>query len=490
MPDRNERRHTSKGKAAGARSESQTDRDRILYTSAFRRLGGVTQVVGAVEGHVFHNRLTHTLEVAQISRRLAERLCREYGPELRKAGVVLDPEVAEAAALAHDLGHPPFGHAAEDELNRLLQAPKIRAAEAAKVFTTGTAGTAATVVKAAKGKSAPRKKGGGAKSDGLAPGKQPDAEPVTAFEGFEGNAQSFRVLTRLAAHRSRYVGLNLTRATLDAVLKYPCLYDQAPPERSHKYGAYVSDFLDFDFARLGAVTLQKSLEAQIMDHADGVAYSVHDLDDFYRVGLIPLETIGRDFYTHFESCKLANPSRASDFSACENDLKSWAENAFPRGRYSGAYIERTGLRYLNSVLIDEFVRAPSLVESDRGLKLSVSVLVLLKMRFLQHLVWKFVIETPRLATQQYGQRRIIRTLFGEFNDIVRLDEEHSKALIPGVFSRQLRELHKMSGSTFFEDAAPRLAADVVASFTDHQAGVVFRRLTGVNPGSVTDLVDY
>jgi dGTPase len=159
---------------SGARSPFQKDRDRLLYASAFQRLGSVTQVVSASEGYVFHNRLTHTLEVAQIARRLAEKLLVETDPGLVEALGGIDPEVVEAAALAHDLGHPPFGHIAEKQLDAL-------------------------------------------------------AKKHNASDGFEGNAQSFRIVSRGAAHRTDYKGLNLTRATLNAILKYPWTRDRKGP---------------------------------------------------------------------------------------------------------------------------------------------------------------------------------------------------------------------------------------------------------------------
>ena len=99
---------------------SQRDRDRILNAPAFRRLAGVTQVVSAAEGEIFHNRLTHSLEVAQIGRRIAEHLIANQAKDAVALGG-LDPETVEAACLAHDLGHPPFGHVAEDELQRLFR---------------------------------------------------------------------------------------------------------------------------------------------------------------------------------------------------------------------------------------------------------------------------------------------------------------------------------------------------------------------------------
>jgi dGTPase len=185
---RHERRDR-KDRPQDQRTPGQRDRDRIMNTSAFRRLAGVTQVVSAAEGHVFHNRLTHSLEVAQIGRRIAERLLdKERGVANQIGGI--DPEIVEGAALAHDLGHPPFGHIAEQELDALL----IR-------------------------------------------------EGVS--DGFEGNPQTFRVLTRLSVRSVDFVGLNLTRASHDAVMKYPWALDPAAPEKNRKWGYYSLESVTF-----------------------------------------------------------------------------------------------------------------------------------------------------------------------------------------------------------------------------------------------------
>ncbi|MDB4899453.1 MAG: dGTP triphosphohydrolase, partial [Gemmatimonadetes bacterium] len=175
-PAREDRRRSRPENKPEQRAEFQRDRDRILYTDALRRLAGVTQVAGAGEGHLFHNRLTHTLKVAQVACRLAEMLLDREGARAAAWGG-LSPDVVETAALIHDLGHPPFGHIAEDELDTIARAHG-------------------------------------------------------APDGFEGNAQSFRIVTRLAAHRDPergdgYEGLNLTRATLNASLKYPRIRDVA-----------------------------------------------------------------------------------------------------------------------------------------------------------------------------------------------------------------------------------------------------------------------
>ena len=241
MPGRSDRIRTSS--SPDPRDPYQRDRDRVLYSPEFRRLTGVTQVASASEGDIFHNRLTHSLKVAQVGRRLAERLSTEFHDEVETWGG-LDADVVEAAALAHDLGHPPFGHDGEEVLCELVD--------------------------------------------------------ESGLDGFEGNAQSFRIVTRLAAHADNdrdnqgglwgNVGLNLTRATLNALLKYP--WRRAPFGKGHrKWGAYRVDKHRFDWTRVGWGDGVVSLEAQLMDWADDVTYAVHDLEDFYRAGLIPIHRL-------------------------------------------------------------------------------------------------------------------------------------------------------------------------------------------------------
>ncbi len=170
------RRHDNRRNAQNDyREPSQRDRDRVLYSSSFRRLAEVTQVVAANSGYVFHNRLTHSLQVAQVGRRLAEKLNKTQ----RESREFVDPDVVEAACLAHDLGHPPFGHTAERTLNDLAE----------------------------------------------------------EIGGFEGNAQSFRIVTKLASRSTNYPGLDLTAATLSAMLKYPWLRG-GNSEKPKKWGAH------------------------------------------------------------------------------------------------------------------------------------------------------------------------------------------------------------------------------------------------------------
>jgi dGTPase len=260
------------------RSPFERDRARVLHTSALRRLAAKTQVVEVNAGDFPRTRLTHSLECAQIGRELGGALgC--------------DPDLVDAACLAHDLGHPPFGHNGESAL----------------------------------------------------------AEVAAPCGGFEGNAQSLRLLTRLEA-KVPGAGLNLTRATLDATLKYPWL---AGPGLA-KYGAYADDAEVFGWVRDGAPAGRPSLEAQVMDWADDVAYSVHDLEDGLHAGLITLPAL-RDETERKAIAGLTAAQYVAPGSVSPDELTGVFEDliALPcwPARFDGGPSSLAGLKNLTSELI-------------------------------------------------------------------------------------------------------------------------------------------
>jgi dGTPase len=264
-----------------------------VHSAALRRLAAKTQVVGPETDDFVRNRLTHSLEVAQVARDLGRTLgC--------------DPDIVETAALAHDLGHPPFGHNGERALDEV----------------SGAAG------------------------------------------GFEGNAQTLRLLTRLEAKTiapdGRSVGLNLTRATLDASTKYPWTRADAPATARTadgcKFGVYDDDLEVFAWVRDGVAGQRRCVEAQVMDLADDVAYSVHDLEDGVVAGKIDLAW-------------LADPVRRAEVwgtvrdwylpSVTDDELDDvWtaiaAMGSWPRTSYDGSRPALSALKNLTSDLIGRF----------------------------------------------------------------------------------------------------------------------------------------
>ena len=278
------------------RTSFARDRARVLHSAALRRLAGKTQVVVAGESDFPRTRLTHSLEVAQIGRELGQVLgC--------------DPDVVEVACLAHDLGHPPFGHNGEQALD----------------------------------------------------------EVAAACGGFEGNAQTLRVLTRLEAKAfagpgdprpGRSVGLNLTRASLDAACKYPWMRED---DTMVKYGAYADDSEVFDWLRQQAPPRRPCLEAQVMDWADDIAYSVHDVEDAVHAGHLQLSRLkapadrGEVVARALALYTAAAPG--ADAAECDAALTRLQGQSYWPAAFDGSLRSLAALKNLTSQLIGRFARA-------------------------------------------------------------------------------------------------------------------------------------
>ena len=204
------------------RSDFQRDRDRIIHSTAFRRLAHKTQVFIPLHGDHFRTRLTHTIEVGQIARALAR-------------GLMLDEDLAEALALAHDLGHTPFGHSGEDALDALMR----------------------------------------------------------LYGGFDHNAHALRIVTALERRYADFDGLNLTWETLEGLVKHngPALTRDGRPTTRFLERGVPAEILAFDARFPLGLASYASLEAQAAAIADDVAYDAHDLDDGLRAGMFALEEL-------------------------------------------------------------------------------------------------------------------------------------------------------------------------------------------------------
>lgn len=299
VPEKSATRH---GRATGAanvdsadvRTESERDRGRLSYSPYLRRLAGVTQVVSPdLNAARMHTRSSHTHKVALVAREIADAITRRAATDTTAADTIraaggLDVAACEAAGLAHDLGHPPFGHAGEERLNARLRRVGVR-------------------------------------------------------DGFEGNAQSFRIVTRLDRNKpTRINGLDLTNVTLAAISKYPWTRrkdDSDDDDVMQKFGAYSTEAEELKRSRRAIMAgsaargIRQTLEASVMDLADDLAYAVHDLEDFFAAGAINPISARTDVEDAIDSVT----AQAGDWGDADQSNAFVAEAANLRKRYAGYF---------------------------------------------------------------------------------------------------------------------------------------------------------
>lgn len=342
--------------------------------------------------------------------------CAQIGRELGQA-LGCDPDLVEAACLSHDLGHPPFGHNGERALD----------------------------------------------------------EAAAACGGFEGNAQSLRLLMRLEGKvvdpDGRSAGLNLTRATLDATVKYP--WRRGEGGDTHKFNCYPDDVEVFTWLRKGAPTGRTCFEAQVMDWADDVAYSVHDVEDAMHAGMVRMTAL-RDPVERAEVVRIAG-AHYCDAEATELEdayLSLLAEPIWPR-EFTGDLASLAGLKNLTSELIGRFCRAAELATREAygpgaltryGADLIVPRRALLECALLKAMAAHFVMDREEARRYQVEERRVLTELV----DVL----WHGA---PGA----LEPLFQVPYETAPDDAAAlRVIIDQVASLTDTSASALHKRLLG------------
>ncbi|WP_243854499.1 deoxyguanosinetriphosphate triphosphohydrolase [Canibacter zhoujuaniae] len=391
-----------------SRSDFARDRARVLHSFGWRRLALKTQVLSPRAGIDFaRNRLTHSLEVAQIGRELA-------------ASFNVSEDLVDTACLTHDLGHPPFGHNGEVALN----------------------------------------------------------EWADKAGGFEGNAQTLRILTRLESKRfdanGNSIGLNLTRATLDASCKYPWGRIDATGNKRHKFGYFDSDSAVFDWLRQGAVPGRKSFEAQVMDLADDIAYSVHDFEDaIFSEHITPfmlaaksghqatLRTIAEwsgNEYTIAELGEAYENIAASslwltDWTGSRQDaaqLKNFTSDMI--GRFAGAAITATKESYA----AEQLARYGGSVIVPRTIRAEIAVL--------KGIVAAYVMRADSRQATYRKQRELLTELLDKFWQQ------------PGLMDPAFQSDFNSAES---EHAAQRAVVDQVASLSDQAAIELYNRYCAI-----------
>lgn len=405
-------RQVVEGEKNAHRSPFARDRARVVHSSALRRLAARTQVLGPSADDFVRNRLTHSLEVAQVGRELGQALG-------------ADPDVVDAACLSHDIGHPPFGHDGETALD----------------------------------------------------------EVAAACGGFEANAQTLRLLTRLEAKTAhpdgRPAGLNLTRASLDAATKYPWTRPEAPRGAHRKFGVYTDDVDVFTWMRDHRPGVARCIEAQVMDFADDVAYSVHDVEDAVVGGALDLRVL-LDPAVVVELAAVCRARYAADVTDSELAAARDALTGpawWPRLPYDGTRAALAGLKDVTSRLVGQFTGAAleatgaALAATGAALPatrytadLVVPRRTVVAIALLKSLAARFVMDAPEHVARRERQREVLLGLCGALSAA-------GPDLLEPPFAADL-------AAAADDGARLRVVVDQVASLTDVSALAWHARLVG------------
>jgi dGTPase len=426
------------------RHPTERDRDRILHSAAFRRLQGKTQVFGIGQADFYRTRLTHSIEASQLARAIANNMLVEE-PRLKSC---LIPEMAEAVALAHDLGHPPFGHAGERTLDACMREVSVRA----------------------------RLRGKG-------------------MLRFEGNAQTFHILVAAEPKSLSYPGLNLTRATLAGVMKYP--YEQNTGNNKFIFN---SDAATARWAlREGGVLVtakqmeqgirpQTSIACQILDWADDCAYSIHDIEDalqaqFLRPGDLADARFVQRVLQHYDETRESEAVPALRREEACDRLRALKRRIRPPEKGDERAHRKEALRNILNLLVTEVSvrRKPDAHRSDFAWELVVPGESRILSSLCKSIVWEAVITDPRVAAMLAKGKEVLHDLFNLL--LGELVEKKSCALFPRYY-RPIIEASLHQG----ESEAARGVCNFLALLTDMDALRFHALLRGTKTSSIFDML--
>ena len=400
------------------RTPFEQDRDRIIYSPAFRRLQSKTQVFLSGEFDFYRTRLTHSIEVSQIGRSIVTHLNRTS--DMIEDSFHIDQDLVESICLAHDIGHPSFGHAGEQVLNELM----------------------------------------------------------SNSGGFEGNAQNLRILVDLFYRKkSGWSGMKPTRAFLDGMLKYKVLFSDSEMKKHHFIYDFQKDILDFVspdivfgsmFNTEKDLNSFKSIECQIMDWADDIAYSIHDLDDGIRAGFVSVKKI-RNWSDDKDREYTGEDNKFLD-AMCEAIIND----------ASGSFLGR---------LVGEFIHSTSLIRSandlsERTNRYAFSVRIEPEAKNLCNLLKELsvglVFRTPQVHQLEYKGGEILRKLFNVLEEVYINTDKPKYQLLPAHYH------NAMKGRD--EDGVRRMICDYLSGMTDGFVVRTYKRLFDPDFGSINDLI--
>jgi dGTPase len=395
----------------------EVDRDRIIHTSAFRRLQAKTQVFQSGEYDFYRTRLTHSIEVGQIGRSICSYL--KKTSDYLGEDFFIDPNLVEAVCLSHDLGHPPFGHNGDKTLNRLMR----------------------------------------------------------PYGGFEGNAQTLRLLTETiySDYRKRN-GMSPSRALLDGVLKYKSLFSERDKPDNHFIFDDQKRYLDFVFDAQDVATELptpdaknnfKSLECQIMDWADDTAYSIHDLADGIRAEFITIDKLQR-----WASDKSLTPE--------QNEHLEFIIKIIQRGNVDAMLSLKIG-QFIQACTLRERTTFMSEITNRHRFEIQIDPAKKIECSLYKRIAYEIVFQSTRVKQLEYKGDRMLERLFEALlENYAQAVKTPSRLVSPKLEAR----LEKAADETH----KARLLCDYLAGMTDSFAIKTYRRLFDPGFGSIVDIV--